>query len=88
MYKTLQLLLTFQLEYSYPPLCDGKEVDSHDLPEEWKHLPSLALPDGAHNYDKGRRSSKVCCNLQKVDTSRLSIPKYHLNVGLRCFQIV
>ncbi|VDP25873.1 unnamed protein product [Heligmosomoides polygyrus] len=35
-----------QVEFSYPQLdgnCEG------GLPEEWIHLPSLALPDGAHN---------------------------------------
>ena len=42
-----------QVEYSYPPVIEGNPVDSHELPQEWKHLPSLALPDGAHNYQKG-----------------------------------
>ncbi|CAI9727784.1 Hypothetical predicted protein [Octopus vulgaris] len=41
-----------QVEYSYPPLIEGNSVDSHELPDEWRHLPSLALPDGAHNYTK------------------------------------
>lgn len=41
-----------QVEYSYPPLIPGNPVDSHELPDEWRHLPSLALPDGAHNYTK------------------------------------
>ncbi|XP_064613767.1 late secretory pathway protein AVL9 homolog [Liolophura sinensis] len=41
-----------QVEYSYPPLIPGGAVDSHDTPDEWRHLPSLALPDGAHNYIK------------------------------------
>ncbi|XP_060083505.1 late secretory pathway protein AVL9 homolog [Ylistrum balloti] len=39
-----------QVEFSYPPLIAGNEVDSHEVPEVWKHLPSLAIPDGAHNY--------------------------------------
>ncbi|XP_074658896.1 late secretory pathway protein AVL9 homolog isoform X2 [Tubulanus polymorphus] len=41
-----------QLEFAYPPLIEGNSVDSHELPDVWKHLPSLALPDGAHNYEK------------------------------------
>jgi hypothetical protein len=45
--------LIFQVEYSYPPLLSGKEVDSSDCPDEWKQLPSLALPDGAHNFNEG-----------------------------------
>ncbi|KIH52126.1 hypothetical protein ANCDUO_17774 [Ancylostoma duodenale] len=37
-----------QVEYSYPKL-DGDGEGG--LPEEWINLPSLALPDGAHNSD-------------------------------------
>ncbi|CAL1263801.1 unnamed protein product [Larinioides sclopetarius] len=40
------------VEYSYPPLFEGENIKSSDLPEPWKHLPTLALPDGAHNYEK------------------------------------
>uniref|UniRef100_A0A6Q2YYH3 UDENN domain-containing protein n=1 Tax=Esox lucius TaxID=8010 RepID=A0A6Q2YYH3_ESOLU len=39
-----------QVEYSYPPLLPQEGHDSNNLPEEWKYLPFLALPDGAHNY--------------------------------------
>ncbi|XP_063262897.1 late secretory pathway protein AVL9 homolog [Prinia subflava] len=41
-----------QVEFSYPPLKPGEGHDSHSLPEEWKYLPFLALPDGAHNYQE------------------------------------
>ncbi|XP_027696016.1 late secretory pathway protein AVL9 homolog [Vombatus ursinus] len=41
-----------QVEFSYPPLITGEGHDSHTLPEEWKYLPFLALPDGAHNYQE------------------------------------
>lgn len=49
--KYLQVLLLalsfsvylFQIEFSYP------EIES--LPDEWRNLPSLAMPDGAHNYE-------------------------------------
>ncbi|KAB0392125.1 hypothetical protein E2I00_007898, partial [Balaenoptera physalus] len=40
------------VEFSYPPLIPGDGHDSHSLPEEWKYLPFLALPDGAHNYQE------------------------------------
>ncbi|XP_008570674.1 PREDICTED: late secretory pathway protein AVL9 homolog [Galeopterus variegatus] len=40
------------VEFSYPPLIPGDGHDSHTLPEEWKYLPFLALPDGAHNYQE------------------------------------
>ncbi|XP_008394642.1 late secretory pathway protein AVL9 homolog [Poecilia reticulata] len=39
-----------QVEFSYPPLMPNEGHDSSLLPEEWKYLPFLALPDGAHNY--------------------------------------
>lgn len=41
---------SLQVEFSYPPLLEDAAVDSPELPEEWKHLPSLAIPDGAHNF--------------------------------------
>ncbi|XP_060136569.1 late secretory pathway protein AVL9 homolog isoform X1 [Zootoca vivipara] len=41
-----------QVEFSYPPLIPGEGHDNHSLPEEWKYLPFLALPDGAHNYQE------------------------------------
>lgn len=41
-----------QVEFSYPPLVEGDDENSGNLPEEWKCLPFLALPDGAHNYDE------------------------------------
>ena len=40
-----------QVEYSWPPLIEENDCRSANLPAQWKHLPSLALPDGAHNYD-------------------------------------
>ncbi|XP_015237664.1 PREDICTED: late secretory pathway protein AVL9 homolog [Cyprinodon variegatus] len=41
-----------QVEFSYPPLIPDEGHDSNLLPEEWKYLPFLALPDGAHNYQE------------------------------------
>ncbi|KAI1242923.1 Late secretory pathway protein AVL9, partial [Lamprotornis superbus] len=43
---------TVRVEFSYPPLKPGEGHDSQSLPEEWKYLPFLALPDGAHNYQE------------------------------------
>lgn len=39
-----------QVEYSYPPLMPDGDPHSNELPSQWKHLPSLALPDGSHNF--------------------------------------
>ncbi|XP_030630035.1 late secretory pathway protein AVL9 homolog [Chanos chanos] len=41
-----------QVEFSYPPIIPSEGHDSNTLPEEWKYLPFLALPDGAHNYQE------------------------------------
>lgn len=40
------------VEYSYPPVFEREKLKGSDLPEPWKHLPTLALPDGAHNYEQ------------------------------------
>jgi len=39
------------VNYSYPPLLPDGDGHSSELPSQWKHLPSLALPDGSHNYE-------------------------------------
>ncbi len=31
----------------------GNAVESSELPPLWRHLPSLALPDGSHNFEEG-----------------------------------
>ncbi|TRY58259.1 hypothetical protein DNTS_028675, partial [Danionella cerebrum] len=41
-----------QVEFSYPPIIPSAGHDSSALPEEWKYLPFLALPDGAHNHQE------------------------------------
>uniref|UniRef100_A0A1I8JDG7 Avl9 domain-containing protein n=1 Tax=Macrostomum lignano TaxID=282301 RepID=A0A1I8JDG7_9PLAT len=41
-----------QLEFCFPALAPGQRPDSGYLPDEWKNLPGLALPDGAHNYEE------------------------------------
>lgn len=37
-----------QVDFAYPPL---SETDDCELPDLWRHLPSLCLPDGAHNHE-------------------------------------
>jgi len=39
------ILLSLQVEYAFPPL--EVELDK----SAWKYLPTLAMPDGAHNYE-------------------------------------
>ncbi|KAI4461492.1 late secretory pathway protein avl9-related [Holotrichia oblita] len=38
-----------QVEYSFPPLIPDSP---NECPPGWKYLPTLALPDGSHNYDE------------------------------------
>lgn len=45
----------------------GEGHDSHGLPEEWKYLPFLALPDGAHNYQEGKKFERKL-HVQKPPT--------------------
>jgi len=41
------------VEYAYPPLTDPQaEPEWPELPSQWKNLPSLALPDGSHNFEE------------------------------------
>ena len=41
-----------QVEFCYPPFHEEDDLDKPHLPEEWRCLPFLALPDGAHNYEE------------------------------------
>jgi len=42
-----------QIEFSYPELQKSDTDDTIQPPSfNWKHLASLALPDGSHNYDE------------------------------------
>uniref|UniRef100_A0A915D342 UDENN domain-containing protein n=1 Tax=Ditylenchus dipsaci TaxID=166011 RepID=A0A915D342_9BILA len=43
----------YQIEYCFPPVkpgCISPDL-SHDFPQLWSNLPSLSLPDGAHNVE-------------------------------------
>ncbi|XP_067934645.1 late secretory pathway protein AVL9 homolog isoform X2 [Watersipora subatra] len=57
-----------QVEFAYPPLVEGTGEESGEVPLAWKYLPTLALPDGAHNYSK----DTVYFLLKNKDGSRKS----------------
>ncbi|XP_055680402.1 late secretory pathway protein AVL9 homolog [Lutzomyia longipalpis] len=38
-----------QVEFSHPPLIEGT-TGKNECPSGWKYLPTLALPDGSHNF--------------------------------------
>lgn len=64
------------VEYAYPPLLPGGEEHSSELPSQWKHLPSLALPDGSHNYD----SDTAFFHLPDLENPRKTI------FGISCYR--
>ena len=39
------------VEYSFPPFLPDGSMELPELPSQWKHLPTLALPDGSHNFE-------------------------------------
>ncbi|KAG7252950.1 hypothetical protein CRUP_005428, partial [Coryphaenoides rupestris] len=59
------------VEFSYPPLLPDESHDSGGLPEQWRYLPFLALPDGAHNYQEDAKALKV----RLADVTRETVQK-------------
>ncbi|XP_055602629.1 late secretory pathway protein AVL9 homolog [Uranotaenia lowii] len=64
-----------QVEFSYPPLIAGSE-GKQECPSGWKYLPTLALPDGSHNFNK----DFVCFNLPSLVDPHESI------YGISCYR--
>ncbi|CAB3372827.1 Hypothetical predicted protein [Cloeon dipterum] len=65
-----------QVEFSYPPLVPGTAFDSNECPPGWHYLPTLALPDGSHNYE----DDTVYFHLPSLKNSRETI------FGVSCFR--
>ncbi|EAA06436.5 AGAP000251-PA [Anopheles gambiae str. PEST] len=64
-----------QVEFSYPPLVAGTEGKG-ECPSGWKYLPTLALPDGSHNFS----SDFVCFNLPSLTDPEQSV------YGISCYR--
>ncbi|KFB37255.1 AGAP000251-PA-like protein [Anopheles sinensis] len=64
-----------QVEFSYPPLVAGTEGKS-ECPSGWKYLPTLALPDGSHNFN----SDFVSFNLPSLTDPQQSV------YGISCYR--
>ncbi|CAK9796481.1 Late secretory pathway protein AVL9 homolog [Anthophora plagiata] len=62
-----------QVEYSFPPLVPGAP---NECPLGWKYLPTLALPDGSHNYDE----DTVYFHLPSLNDPKLTV------YGISCFR--
>jgi len=65
-----------QVEYATPPLVPGQDRRSPELPAQWKHLPSMALPDGSHNFD----SDTCFFHLPDLENPRKTI------FGISCYR--
>ncbi|XP_014241990.1 late secretory pathway protein AVL9 homolog [Cimex lectularius] len=65
-----------QVEFSYPPLVPGGDVTCTECPPGWKYLPTLALPDGSHNYEK----DTVFFHLPSLDCPNKTV------FGVSCFR--
>lgn len=62
-----------QVEYSFPPLVPESP---NECPPGWKYLPTLALPDGAHNYNE----DTVYFHLPSLTNPRKTV------YGISCFR--
>nr|CAH7757011.1 unnamed protein product [Callosobruchus chinensis] len=62
-----------QVEYSYPDLYPGHP---NECPPGWKYLPTLALPDGSHNYD----TDTVFFHLPSLTSPKQTV------YGISCFR--
>ena len=69
-----------QVEYAHPPLLTTEQEEKGtwwpELPAQWKHLPSLALPDGSHHF----RSDTSFFHLPALDDPRKTV------FGISCFR--
>ena len=64
-----------QVDYSYPPLFADTSNDSVECPDGWKYLPTLALPDGSHNFAE----DTVFFNLPSLKDPRKTV------YGISCY---
>lgn len=98
-----------QLEFVYPEnklikkntapaTAKSGDIDLFTLPKRWAHLPSLALPDGSHNYnsdyiyfhleDEDSTVESLCDtadNKQKKNSTKKKLPNRTL-FGISCYR--
>ncbi|OUC40324.1 hypothetical protein D917_00727 [Trichinella nativa] len=63
------------VEHVYPAINGKTEIADDDLPTLWKTLPSLALPDGAHNHDAGLQIAAKDLREKSNDITRSTVQK-------------
>lgn len=71
--QNLNNIFFLQVEYSFPPLVPGAP---NECPAGWKYLPTLALPDGSHNYE----DDTVFFHLPSLTNSKETV------FGISCFR--
>jgi len=86
-----------QLEFVYPnsgvikKSSDTTGGDLYTLPKNWAHLPSLALPDGSHNYSSDYvyfhlEDDQDATNIKGVDSSGKKTMPNRTLFGISCFR--
>lgn len=65
----------FKVEFSYPPIVTDSN-SGNECPNGWKYLPTLALPDGSHNFEE----DSVFFNLPSLDNPNETI------YGVSCYR--
>lgn len=78
------LSILSQVDYAYPPLFSDQPNDSVECPDGWKYLPTLALPDGSHNFEE----DTVFFNLPSLNDSRKTVYGISCYVRIRLFLVL
>ena len=69
------IMYDMQVEFLYPPLAKhGSSQSTATLPSEWRFLPFLALPDGAHNCEQGTGAKVTCVTMHLFKRHRCHSP--------------
>lgn len=71
-----------------PDSNNNNTSDIYTLPKRWRHLPSMALPDGSHNYDTDYIYFHLEDDLDEseiVDASTQQRPKRTI-FGISCYR--
>ena len=55
-----ELFVIMQTHLLYLLLLGGESI-SNEVPSQWRNLPSLALPDGSHNFTQEQQLFNIFC---------------------------
>lgn len=71
-----------EVEFLYPPLGKQRNSQSLILPSEWRFLPFLALPDGAHNCEQ----DTTFFHLPSLSTADIGQNPQSTVFGISCYR--